>query len=73
MKYDFKEIQNLKETLCFKRLELVRLESAPFWTKIDIDRALTSLKNNKSRDPHNLINEIFKPGVIGDDLKFSLL
>jgi hypothetical protein len=31
------------------------------------------LKNNKSRDPEGLINEIFKKGVIGDDLKLSLL
>ena len=34
---------------------------------------LQSLKNNKSRDPHSLINEIFKPGVIGSDLERSLL
>ena len=31
------------------------------------------MKNNKSRDPEGLINEIFKKGVIGDDLKLSLL
>ena len=31
------------------------------------------LKNNKSRDPHSLINYIFKPGVIGLDLQNSLL
>ena len=34
---------------------------------------LKRLKTEKSRDPHNLINEIFKPGVIGTDLKLSLL
>ena len=54
MKHDFLEIQNLKETLCFKRLQLVRLENVHKWTTIEIDRALSSLKNNKSRDPHNL-------------------
>ena len=39
----------------------------------DLERALGDLKNNKSRDPEGLINEIFKKGVIGDDLKLSLL
>ena len=73
MKQDFLEIQSLKEKLCHKRLQLVRLANFQQWTTIDIDRVLSSLKNNKSRDPHNLINEIFKPGVIGVDLKNSLL
>ena len=39
----------------------------------DLDRALANLKNNKSRDPEGYINEIFKIGVIGTDLKKSLL
>ena len=34
---------------------------------------MSSLKNNKSRDPHGLINELFKPGIIGDNLFQSLL
>ena len=34
---------------------------------------LKSLKNNKSRDPHGMVNELFKPGVIGQDLFKSLL
>ena len=36
-------------------------------------KVLRSLKNNKCRDPHSLINELFKPGVIGSDLQESLL
>ena len=39
----------------------------------DLTKVLQKLKMNKSRDPHNLINEIFKPGVIGSDLQISLL
>ena len=35
----------------------------------DLDLALTNLKNNKSRDPEGYANEIFKHGVIGQDLK----
>ena len=76
MKHEFLEIQSLKENLCHKRLQrlqLVQLDNFQQWITIDIDRVLSSLKNNKSRDPHNLINEIFKPGVIGVDLKNSWL
>ena len=40
---------------------------------MDLNRVLSKLKNNKSRDPHQLIREIFKPDVIGTDLKNSML
>ena len=39
----------------------------------DLDTALSNLKNNKSRDPEGYVNEIFKHGVIGKDMKKSLL
>ena len=39
----------------------------------DLETALGDLKNNRSRDPYGLINEIFKKNVIGKDLKKSLL
>ena len=38
-----------------------------------MDKVLKSLKKNKSQDPHGLINDLFMPGVIGSDLKKSLL
>ena len=66
-------IKNLKEELCFKRLELVKLVPTQEWCNDDLLKVLKSLKLNKSRDPHSLINEIFKPGVIGTDLQKSLL
>ena len=34
----------------------------------DLDRALSNLKNNRSRDVEGYINKIFKIGVIGLDL-----
>ena len=43
------------------------------WKMKDLDRALADLKNKKSRDHAGYINEIFKEGVIGTDLKKSLL
>ena len=42
-------------------------------TMADLEKALSNLKNNKSRDFEGLINEIFKTNVIGSDLKQSLL
>ena len=33
---------------------------------------MKSLKSNKSRDPHGLINELFHINAIGEDLKESL-
>ena len=39
----------------------------------DLETALGDLKNNRSRDPYGLINEIFKKNVIGKDMKKSLL
>ena len=41
--------------------------------KKDLRSTLKSLKNNKTRDPGGLINELFKPGVIGKDLEKALL
>ena len=41
-------------------------------TRYILDQVLKKLKNNKARDPFGLINELFKIGAIGDDLKESL-
>ena len=66
-------IKMLKDQLCQKRLELVKLLPNKRWCNNDLIKVLKNMKTNKSRDPHQLINEIFKPGVIGTDLKNSLL
>ena len=55
------------------KLKLSRGRKSPEWTMADLDQALSDLKNNKSRDPQGYINEIFKHGVIGENLKKSLL
>ena len=39
----------------------------------DLDAVLKSLKNNKSMDPIGMINEVFKAGCIGSDLKEALI
>ena len=43
------------------------------WNIKDLDRALAELKNKKSRDHAGYVNELFKEGMIGSDLKSSLL
>ena len=39
----------------------------------DLEKVLKSLKKQKSRDPYGLANDIFRPGVAGDDLKLAVL
>ena len=55
------------------KLKLASANKSKLWTLLDLERALADLKNNRSRDPEGLINEIFKKDVIGRDLKCSLL
>ena len=70
---DLTEIKGLKEDLFKLRIQLSKLNKSQPWCETDLDKVLSSLKNNKSRDPHGLISDLFQPGVIGSDLKKSLL
>ena len=70
---ELKELEILKMELFIKRLHLVKLQMVQPWTLKHLKEVLQSLKNNKSRDPHNLINELFKPENVGSDLEYSLL
>ena len=54
-------------------MKLAGAKSSPSWTMSDLEAALGDLKNNKSRDPEGLINELFKKNVIGENLKESIL
>ena len=73
MKDDLKHIKDAKEMLCEKLLKIAKRRKTPPWTMHDLDRVLKSLKKQKSRDPHGLANDLFLPGVAGDDLKLALL
>ena len=70
---DLLDIYNLKMELW--ELYNYELENTPSsdWTESDLDIVLRGLKNNKTRDPHDLINEIFKPSTMGNDMKEALL
>ena len=67
------ELKILKEELCMKRIEVSKQNKSKPWTIDDLIEILSSLKNGKSRDPHGLVNEIFKPGVSGIDFQRSFL
>ena len=70
---DLGDIRLRKEKIFKMQLKLAENVSSPPWKIEDIEKALKSLKNNKCRDQDGYINEIFKPGVIGSDVKNSLL
>ena len=72
-KDDFYYLKSLKEVLCRIRISYVQKIKTKPWTASQLSKTLASLKSNKSRDPHGLVNEIFHPGVIGEDLFISLL
>ena len=52
---------------------MASLEKSPPVTIEKIDSVLKKLKNNKARCPLGLVNELFKEGVIGNDLKESIV
>ena len=73
IKDDLKHLEVLKEELCEKRLKFASMNKSKSWDSAKLHKVLSSLKKNKSRDAHGLINKIFKPGVAGVDLENSLL
>jgi hypothetical protein len=42
------------------KMKLAHRRKSSDWSLSDLDKALSDLKNNKSRDPQGYINEIFK-------------
>ena len=73
IKPELRDLFCLKNELWESRLMELRTSPSKLWTIEELDRVLKNLKSNKTRDPHGLINEVFKPGVIGEDLKLAIL
>ena len=63
----------LKMKLWESRLHSLRHKKTANWTPKSLDKVLSQLKNNISRDPHGMVNELFKKGVAGKDLNNALL
>ena len=70
---ELKDLYDLKCKLWELRFDTLKNTKSRKWTMQDLDKVLKKLKTNKTRDPHGLINEIFKPGVVGCDLKEAIL
>ena len=66
-------LKQLKDNLWSLRLHLAKLRRSEPWQIDELDRSLSKLKPNKARDTHGWINKLFKSGVMGQDLKSSLL
>ena len=60
MNDEYTELQELKEYLCRLRLEITKRSVFVPWTMNDLDIAINKLKNNKCKDPHGHINELYK-------------
>ena len=73
MKEELIDFKNIKENLFDKRLKLAEEKKSEKWSMRHLEQALKTLKKNKSRDPNGWINELFKDGVAGYNLKLSLL
>ena len=73
IKKDLEELKKLKDELFDVRLRLASKKKSEPWTMEDLDAALKALKKDKARDPHGWLNELFKEGVAGRNLKLSLL
>ena len=70
---DMGDLKERRQEIFNMQLKIAEANASMPWNMSDLDNALKCLKNNKSRDHAGYINEIFKDGVIGSDLKSSLL
>ena len=71
MEPQLENLRKLKEYLFQLHLKLAKEVKTPSWTLDDLEVALKSFKNNKARDAHGHIYELFKYG--GNNLKLSIL
>ena len=73
MKENLEHMKIMKNKLFESRIELANENKTQPWKMIHLEAVLKALKKNKSRDPNGWVNELFQDGVIGDNLKISLL
>ena len=67
------DIFYLKTELWARRFEDLKVKVSNPWSIKQFEKAIKSLKNNQARDPMGIINELFKPGMAGEQLKVSTL
>ena len=69
----FEDLLNKQEELFKLRLDSAKLQRTSPWKMSDLETALKSLKVGKCRDPEGILREIFKEGILGQNLKQSML
>ena len=72
-KEEFKEIININEDTFRLRIEMSKSKKSDPISMNELNKALKSLKLGKTRDPQSWVCELFKDGIIGTDLRMSLL
>ena len=70
---EYRENYNKKVALWKLRSGRLKVKVTPDWTVKELQNAIKLLKNNKSRDPSGLLNELFKKPVMGKDLERAIL
>ena len=68
---EYLELQQLKEYLCRLRLEITKSSDYNPWKINDLETAIKKLQDNKCKDPHGHINELYK--FMGSDGLVSIL
>ena len=66
-------LKKAKEELFDHRMTVAKQRKTKPWTMDQLLLVLKSLKSRKSRDPHGLCNEIFKPEVAGHYFQEAIL
>ena len=69
----FNDIFLLKTELWKMRVINMMEKKTQMWEMDQLNKVLKSLKSNKTNDPNLMINELFKEGCIGTDLKKAVL
>ena len=67
------ELEEMKTQLWDGRRKAIADKKSDPWTLKQLEIVLKGLKNNQTRDPNELINEIFKPPIAGKDFKLAIL
>ena len=73
MKEDFKEMFQLKNLLWNERFRKLRTKVSCPWILSNLEKMSRSLKNNETRDPNGMINELFKKNIMGKDLQAAVI
>ena len=69
----YTDLFEMRSQLWTRRNILLKTKISEPWNINYMEKTLKDLKTNKSRDPHGLLNELFKEGCIGANLKDALL